>query len=176
MIKGIVAINNNNGIGFDNNILFNIKADQQRFKELTLSQRCVMGSETYFSLPKFAQPLPKRTSYVLSRKLKSLGEISIKTEDQESTHVFLYDDPEKLLAKARGYHDHLWIIGGEQIYTLFYPLMKEIEVTQIFSDKPANKFFPAFKDDFEMKATSEIFFDEKNQVKFQYQTWVRKAS
>ncbi|MCI5051319.1 MAG: dihydrofolate reductase [Candidatus Pacebacteria bacterium] len=163
MIKAIVAFTNNQGIGFDNEILFNIKADQQRFKDLTLNQVVVMGRKTYESLPKSVRPLPKRINKILSRN-----------SVQKEVGLFSYDDPMKLLAKARGYSGDIWVIGGEQIYSLFMPVIEEIEVTRIFSDKEANKFFPSFEKEFELTFQSDMMFDKKNDVEFQYQTWTRK--
>lgn len=162
MIKAIVAVTNNNGIGFDNEIHFNIKADQLRFKEKTLNQVVIMGNSTYQSLPKSVRPLPKRINSILSRTKNKID------------GAFVFDDPMKALAKARGYDGDIWIIGGEQIYTLFMPVIDEIELTQIFSDKPANKFFPRFKEDFELKDQSKIMSDPKTDIEYQFQTWVRK--
>ena len=63
MIKMIVCVDNNGGIGRENELLFNIKDDMKFFKETTTGQKVVMGYNTWLSLPK--KPLPNRENYVL---------------------------------------------------------------------------------------------------------------
>ena len=63
MIKMIVCVDINGGIGRENDLLFNIKEDMKFFKETTTGHKVVMGYNTWLSLPK--KPLPNRENYVL---------------------------------------------------------------------------------------------------------------
>ena len=63
-IKLIVAVDSNYGMGYNNDLLFRIKEDLQRFRELTTGHFVVMGRKTYESLPR---PLPERTNVVVTR-------------------------------------------------------------------------------------------------------------
>ncbi len=56
MISIIVAINNNNGIGLDNELLYWLPNDLKRFKSLTTGHTIIMGRKTFESLPKGALP------------------------------------------------------------------------------------------------------------------------
>ena len=66
MIAAIVAVDNDWGIGYNNQLLENIPEDLKRFKELTTGHTVVMGTNTWKSLPK--KPLPNRRNIILSRK------------------------------------------------------------------------------------------------------------
>ncbi len=44
----------------------------------------------------------------------------------------------------------------------------------MFAQKEADTFFPRFKDGFNCIDTSEMNFDEKNQIRFQFQTWSKR--
>ena len=47
----IVAVDENNGIGYKDGLLFRIKKDLQQFKRLTMGHVCIAGSKTYDHLP-----------------------------------------------------------------------------------------------------------------------------
>ena len=51
MINIIVAVDENLGIGKDNQLLAHIKSDLKYFKEKTTGKTVVMGYNTYMSLP-----------------------------------------------------------------------------------------------------------------------------
>ena len=70
MLSIIVAIDLNNGIGYDNELLVKIPEDLKRFKEITSGHTVVMGRKTWESLPK--KPLPNRRNIVLSRKKEDI--------------------------------------------------------------------------------------------------------
>ena len=69
MISAIVAIDENYGIGYNNELLCSIKEDLERFKKLTTNNVVVMGRKTWDSLPK--KPLPNRTNVVVTNNVKN---------------------------------------------------------------------------------------------------------
>ena len=64
MISAIVAVDNNWGIGFNNDVLERIPEDLQRFKSLTTDNIIIMGRNTWDSLP--IKPLPNRITIVIT--------------------------------------------------------------------------------------------------------------
>ena len=60
----IVAVSENDAIGKDNKLLFQLKEDMQNFKRLTTSNVVIMGRKTYESIGK---PLKDRINIVISR-------------------------------------------------------------------------------------------------------------
>ena len=60
----IAALDLENGIGKNNQLLWHLPDDFARFKQLTMGHCVIMGRRTWESLPKL---LPKRTHIIISR-------------------------------------------------------------------------------------------------------------
>jgi len=154
MITLISAINKNNIIWKDNNLLYYIPKDLKRFKSLTLNKTIVMGKKTWDSLPEKFKPLPNRKNIILSR------DSNLKIE-----WAIIYNDIEKLIQNEKD----LWIIGGAQIYNLFIKKANKLEITLIFDDKEGNVKFPIITNEFKISKKSDIFLH--NWIKYQYITY-----
>ena len=61
VISHVVALSNNNVIGVDNNLPWNLKTDLIHFKNYTTNKIIVMGRKTYESIGK---PLPNRLNFI----------------------------------------------------------------------------------------------------------------
>jgi len=138
-IAMIAAVDQQNGLGKDNELLFRIKEDMQYFRESTLHSPVIMGRKTYDSLP---NPLVDRLNIVITSQ-------PIKDHTTKSGVVFV-NSKEEALAKAVGYltengGDKIWIIGGAQIYAMFLPDASELHLTIIYAEREdADTFFPEF--------------------------------
>ena len=64
-INIIAAVAANRAIGYQNDMVYFIREDLKRFKQLTTGHTVIMGRKTFHSLPKGA--LPNRRNIVLSR-------------------------------------------------------------------------------------------------------------
>lgn len=62
----IIGVDRNFSIGVDGDMLFHLKKDLKRFKEITSGHIMVMGRKTLESLPG-SKPLPNRTHVVITR-------------------------------------------------------------------------------------------------------------
>lgn len=164
-IKIIVAVDLNNGIGKDNDLLFSIKEDMKHFTEKTTDGVVIMGSKTYESIPKKFRPLKNRINIILSRN---------ENKEYPNEDVLIKTSLNSAITKAKKLKKNIWIIGGASIYKQALSYVKEIELTQIFTEKNADTFFPEFKDKFKLIKESEKMFNEKEKVEFQFQTWARK--
>lgn len=146
MIKMIAAIDRNLGLGRNNELLFRIPADLERFKQLTLNHTVVMGRKTFESI---GRPLPGRHNIVLSRQhthdsFQHHSNSSQTSQTSLQTSLQFISDIEPLLAQnspgpSRG---DLFIIGGTQIYELFLPYADELLLTRIEQTFDADCFFP----------------------------------
>lgn len=137
MIKIIVAMDPNRLIGKNNQLPWNIKEDLAHFKETTLNHAIVMGRKTYESIGK---ALPNRINYVLTRDL------SFKPKE-ESTLVI--KEIKSLVDKYKNSDQTLYVIGGEQVYSLFLPYTDELVVSQILNFYYGDTYFPDFLNMFE---------------------------
>ena len=126
MIKGIICIDKNGGIGKGNSLLTHLPKDLQHFKEVTSEETVVMGSNTFYSLP-FKLGLPDRENYVLSSKLNGVvwsndGYLDFITEG----------GLEELKFNMSGDTGcDLFVIGGASIYSQLEHLVEEWIITEI---------------------------------------------
>lgn len=156
MISMIVATASNNVIGSNNQMPWHIPEDLAYFKQKTLNKTVVMGRKTFESIGK---PLPQRTNIVLTR-------------DMEFSHpeVMVYRSAEKLLEDYK--HEELVIIGGAQIYALFYPYAQRLDITLIDQAFEGDIYFVAYEKDFEEVSRSERY--EMQGITYRYTVWERK--
>ena len=103
-ISLIAAVSHNGIIGVDGKIPWNIPEDLNHFKKLTMNGVVIMGRNTYASLK---EPLSGRINIVVS---KTLREIDVAIE------VILVRSLREALELAKGFHKHIWLIGGYRIF------------------------------------------------------------
>lgn len=126
----IAAVASNNAIGYQNSLLYHIKADMQRFKQLTTGHTVIMGRKTFESLPGGA--LPQRRNIVLTRSGKQFeGCESFASLEEALNHC--------------GADEDVFIMGGASLYKEALPKADNLYMTEIDSlpDK-ADAFFPDY--------------------------------
>jgi dihydrofolate reductase len=128
MISIIVAIAEDYGIGYKNELLWHIPEDLKRFKKLTLGNTIIMGKKTWASLPR--RPLPGRKNIVITDDLKDNFESGI-------TAYSIEDSLEKC-----GAGEEIFIIGGGSIYRQFMDLADRLYITHVHKKAPADVYFP----------------------------------
>lgn len=161
-LKAIAAIDLSNGIGYQGDLLYKIKADMKYFVQQTGSDPVIMRRGTFESFG--ARPLPRRMNIVITRQADY---------DGKGAHVVRTLDQALNIIKKEN-HSVAWVIGGAGLYIEALPLCNELHITQIHGEKPADTFFPKFKGSFGMVSESEKMFDEKNNVEFVFQVWKKK--
>jgi len=167
-ISLIAAIDNNNAIGKDNQLLFKIKEDLERFKKITTNNVVIMGRKTRDSLPK--KFLPNRSNIIISKNEKASR---IVNSDSNSI-IEIYNDIETVIKKFENYEKELFIIGGASIYEQFLPYANKIYITKIYSEvNGADKFFPKIDSNFEIESESELFENNEG-IKYKFIDLVKK--
>ena len=117
MLSIIACISQTNrAIGYQNRLLYHIKSDLTRFRELTTGHTIIMGRKTYESLPNGA--LPHRRNIVVSRSMKKL----------EGCEV--YPNLEAAL-KAAESPQEIFILGGESIYRQSLHVARKLYLTVV---------------------------------------------
>lgn len=161
-IRLIACMDQNRGIGSNSGLLFPLKDDMERFKELTTGNAVVMGRKTYESLPNGV--LKNRANFVIS---KTSGII-------KGGH--LYRSVEDFLIGGLKHPDVqgkiIYVIGGGEIYKQFLPHANYLDLTVVASSKPADTFFPEFNLDEWEKETVSDYISEKD-VRYNYITCKR---
>jgi dihydrofolate reductase len=126
----IVAVSAEWGIGYKNELLFRIREDLQRFRELTTGKVVVMGHNTYKSLPANRQPFPNRTNIVLSRSTEVPGVITC------ASLPALFEQLKNYVPQD------IFVIGGEKIYTQLLNFCRTAYITKVEAAPPADVHMP----------------------------------
>jgi dihydrofolate reductase len=152
-VIGIVAVDRNLAIGKDGRLPWHYSADMKFFKQTTIGNTVVMGRRTWLTLK---GPLKDRQNIVLSRAESFQSPDSIK----------VVRDVETVLNLASNQEQHLFVIGGAQVYESFRPHIVRWIVTEVpLAVEGADTFMPAnFLDGFEMYELRQL--DEGLRVKF----------
>ena len=128
-ISLIAAIANNGVIGKGNTLLWKLPADMKHFRDLTIGKPIIMGRKTYESI---GRPLPERVNIILTRDKNYLLEGCIVAHSVDEA-----------LQKCNGYEEAM-VIGGGEIYKLFFPLAKRTYLTSVDHDFDGDTYFPEF--------------------------------
>ena len=161
MINIIVAIDENNGIGFQGKLPWHLSEDLKFFKKTTLGTSVVMGRKTWEGLP--IKPLPGRNNVILSRK-SDFRYSTIRTMNSV-TQVIDY--------ALSG--NHIFVIGGAEVYKSFLPLADRLYVTKINKIFPCDAFFPPiYPMDWAVEEESELHYDEKEDLNFKFIVYKRR--
>ena len=140
----IVAVDKIWGIGYQNNLLVRIPADQRFFRETTTGNVVIMGRKTLESFPG-GQPLKNRTNIVIT-----------KDKNYQVKDAIVVNSIEEAMSKVEGVPtENIYVIGGASIYEQMLPLCDTAHVTKIDYAYQADTFFPNLDDMEEWQITGE---------------------
>jgi len=156
LLSIIVAVGENNEIGYRNSLLWHLPADLRRFKELTTGHTVVMGRKTFESLPN--GPLPNRTNVVISRN-----------PNYSPPNCLVFSSLAEALVKLSGEME-VYVIGGSQIYCKAMPYASKLYLTRVNASFPeADTFFSEIDLTKWIKKSEETHpADEKNKYSFTF--------
>ena len=159
-ITVIVAVAENQVIGKDNNLIWDLSIDLKRFKALTSGHHMIMGRKTFESFPK---PLPNRTHIVISRQ----------KHYKVPKGVILVNSIEEAINSIK-YDDRPYIIGGGEIYRQGLQYASIIELTRVHECFEGDTYFPII-DPKEWKEIKREYIskDENNKTDFSFITYRR---
>lgn len=132
LISMIAAMDKNRLIGNGPDIPWQMPADQQHFRDMTIGKPVVMGRKTFETLK---QPLGKRQNIVLTRNTTYKA-----PKGCIVTHSV--DDIIKQCKEMKT--EELMICGGSPIYEAFLPHANRLYLTQIHATFEGDVYFPAF--------------------------------
>ncbi len=144
MIIGIVAISKNHAIGIGGKLPWHYSADLKFFKETTVGNAVVMGSNTWRAIGK---PLPDRLNIVLSRSGLDVPPA-----------VMLLSSADEVVDLAHYLNRDVYIIGGAKTYAEFADEIEKWIVTEVPLMVPdADTFMPkGFLDKFELADSRKL--------------------
>jgi dihydrofolate reductase len=129
----IAALSNNRVIGKDGKIPWHIPEDIKRFKKLTEGNPVIMGRKTWESIPERFRPLRERTNIVLTSR------------DLGRDDIISCDSLNDAIEVSRDYGNHVYIMGGEQVYREAMKLADRMELTEVHGNYEGDSYFPEFE-------------------------------
>lgn len=119
----IVAASNNNVIGRNGDLPWNLPTDLKMFKEVTTDHIVVMGRKCWESIPEKYRPLPNRTNVVLTRNLNYKAEgAEVRNNLTSALEEFMYDGKD------------IFVIGGAEIYKEAFQYANKLYMTRVMAD------------------------------------------
>lgn len=160
-ISLVVAAANNNVIGKDNQLVWNLPNDMKFFKNVTWGMPVVMGRKTYEALGK---PLPGRKNIVITRQpnWKAEGTIAVKSLEDATFLVKEMDVKEMM------------VIGGGEIFKLVFEKAKRIYLTRVDADPEGDSWFPEVDaKEWKLVSKKDHEADVKHAYNYSFQVWER---
>ena len=160
MITLIAAAGTRNELGRNNDLVWHLPDDFNRFKTLTSGHHIIMGRKTFDSFPKL---LPNRTHIVITRN-----------KDFNVPGVIRVSSLEEAIAVAQVDPDP-YVIGGGEIYALALAVADAIELTRVHGAFESDTFFPEMDpEQWDLVAESFHDKDERHDYSFTYLTYHRR--
>ena len=158
----IVAIEENNGIGYQNQMPWHLPAELKLFKQLTMGHHLIMGRKTFEAIGK---PLPGRTTIIVTRNPNYV------VSGCQIAHSL-----EQALQIAQNAHvEEVFICGGQSIYEEALKTADRLYLTRIHDEYPTDIFFPNFETADWQEISSDFHpADEKNPSAFTFFVYDRR--
>jgi dihydrofolate reductase len=134
IITLVVAASENNVIGRDGGLPWDLPNDMRHFKEITIGHTVVMGRKTYSSI---GRPLPDRRNIIVTRQ------DDFRVEGCEIVHSL----EEAFALSEEAASEEVCVIGGGEIYAQALPFASRIELTRVHITIDGDTFFPKFSED-----------------------------
>jgi dihydrofolate reductase len=164
IISLVVAASENNAIGRQNKLPWNLPNDLKFLKNITWAMPVAMGRKSFESIN--SKPLNGRLNIVITRQrdFKAPGAVVV-----ESIKDAIF---------VAGEHDYneLMVLGGGEIYKEAMPMADKIYITRVHTViEDADTFFPEIDAKKWVLTSSQDFpADEKHAYAYSFQLWEKK--
>ncbi len=147
----VVARARNGVIGRDGGLPWRLRSDLQQFKAITVGKPCLMGRQTWESLP--LKPLPGRLNIVLTR------DQSYEADGMARGALVCASLDEAIeIAREQAAEDgmdEICLIGGAQLYADALPRAKRLYITEVEAEPEGDTLFPTFDEAAWIETSSE---------------------
>ena len=161
IISLVVAAGNNNGIGKEGKIPWNLPNDLKHFKNVTWGMPVIMGRKTFDSLGK---PLAGRKNIVITRQSDWKAEGTVTVKNMEDA-LFLVKETDTKEAM---------IIGGGEIFKMIFDKADRIYLTRVDASPESDAFFPVIDPSkWHLMSQKNYEADERHAYNYSFQIWER---
>lgn len=165
-IVHVVAMDEKNCIGVDNQLPWHLPADLQHFKQITQGGVIVMGRKTFDSLGRL---LPNRSHWVLTRQTEWAHE---GVHVEHTLDALIQGATAEAIARGQS---AIYIIGGGELFTLTLPIADRLEVTHVGLDVAGEAHYPTIPSEWVKTNTENEQVDATTGVKFSFVTYRKTA-
>ena len=161
-IVHVVAMDQKQCIGKNNDLPWHLPADLKHFKAITQGGVVVMGRKTLESM---GRALPKRVNWVITRDTTwSFENTKVAHSITEALDHALED------VKQSEQPNRIFIIGGGEIFSQTIDMADRLELTHVALDVQGDAHYPAIPSDFKL-VSKEQQQDEKSGIQFEFATY-----
>ncbi|MFT4020796.1 MAG: dihydrofolate reductase [Acinetobacter sp.] len=158
----VVAMDQQQCIGKNNDLPWHIPADLKHFKEITQGGVVVMGRKTLESM---GRTLPKRVNWVITRDTDwSFEGTKVANSIEDALHHALND-----VANSEK-PNSIFIIGGGEIFKQTLSIADRLELTHVHLNVQGDTYYPAIPATFH-KVKSSMHTDETSGIQFEFATY-----
>lgn len=147
-MNAIVVVDQMWAIGREGKLLFNLPADMERFKSLTVGGTIIMGRRSLNSFVE-GKPLPGRRNIVVTRNADLVPpDVEVVPDTEAAVDAVAQDDPDKV-----------WVIGGGSVYAALLSRCRRVYLTRVetVAEGEPDTYFPDLDHlpGWEVESTSE---------------------
>tara|TARA_B100001059_G_C17737911_1_gene529911 strand:- start:711 stop:1214 length:504 start_codon:yes stop_codon:yes gene_type:complete len=164
IISHVVALSNNNVIGKDNDLPWNLKTDLKHFKDYTSNKIIVMGRKTFESI---GRPLPNRINYVVSNTIEEIAGAKVFNSTEGAIEEAKYEC-------SRSGQNEIVIIGGGFLFRDTLKKANRLVLSKVNCDIEGDVFYPDVDLSHWEKVSSDKFYkDTENDYDFTVEVFER---
>ena len=161
-ISHVVALSNNNVIGVDNNLPWNLKADLAHFKAYTNNKIIIMGRKTFESI---GRPLPNRINYVVSTTINNIEGVKIFSSTNDAIKEAYKEC--SLMQK-----DEIVIIGGGYLFRETLMDINKLMLTRVDCEINGDIYYPEIDlSNWRLISTESFIKDTDNDYDFKVEVY-----
>ena len=154
MLSLIVAVDENNLIGNNNQLPWHLSADLKYFKSVTMGKPIIMGRKTFDSIGK---PLPGRKNIIITRN-----------NNFKAAGCEVYTDINEAIKNCEP-EEECFVIGGAELFRIALPLANKLYLTKIHHQFEGDTFFPALENRiWKLTDADHHLKDEKNKYDYSF--------
>lgn len=155
MISFIVAMDENQLIGKNNELPWHLPADLAYFKRVTMGHPIIMGRKTHESI---GRALPGRENIILTRNKNYTSD--------SCTVLHTLDD---IISLGQIKEEELFVIGGAEIFKELLPITDRLYMTHIYHEFEGDTFFPKINwEEWKIINREDGITNEKNPYRYEY--------
>jgi len=164
-ISHVVALSNNNVIGVDNNLPWNLKTDLAHFKDYTTNKIIVMGRKTFESI---GRPLPNRKNLIVSNTLNEIN------------GAYIYKSTEEAIKNAKEMcinneiYNEIVIIGGGYLFRDTLKITNKLVLSEVDCEIDGDVFYPKINlEEWDEVSSKKFIKDANNDFNFVVKVYER---